>query len=473
MKVPSVLLTTVILAFHGGVNSFAPMSHNSHPSDQHQRSDLHYTSAASPPELKSRRQVMSSRRRRQLQLEQLERQYHSPPAKHPTVSPASVPRRENASRESFQQSSRNRSLETNTQSAGLTREEEVLYAFRIQSFRAAMKLREEMVKNNDNVYEFHDKSPTEANWAEACGVSVENLRKLLEEGQAAREAVVAANIGLVTSIAKRHYAALKSSTAERGGVGTILTIQDMVQEGTLGLMEAVERYKPEKGFRFSTYATWWVKQRILRSILDSSRTIRLPAHVHAMLQKMKKAKAEFKEKTGREPTTPELAHQLDVPVKKIQLYAESSRNVLSLEKPLNSASFKDDSRTLGDTLASEGPTPEEDVEADYLRRDIRAVMDTALAATEREVIVNRYGLEDGNPRSVAETADSLGLTVDRVRLVEARALNKLRHPQRNYKLKEYINRGDNISPASGRKSRSNRSSSKPRESQDQNRIWFF
>lgn len=415
---------------------------------------------------------MPSRRRRQLQVEQLERQYHSPPANHPTVPPvSSPPRHENASRESFQQPRRSPSSEMSTESSGLTREEEFLYAFRIQTFRAAMKLREEMVKNNDNVYEFHDRSPTEANWAEACGVSVENLRKLLEEGQAAREAVVAANIGLVTSIAKRHYAALKSSTAESGGVGTILTIQDMVQEGTLGLMEAVERYKPEKGFRFSTYATWWIRQRIARSILDSSRTIRLPAHVHAMLQKMRKAKAEFKEQTGREPTTPELAHRLDVPVKKIQLYAESSRNVLSLEKPVKSASFKDDSRTLGDTLASEGPTPEEDVEADYLRRDIRAVMDTALAAAEREVIVNRYGLEDGNPRSVAETADSLGLTVDRVRLVEARALNKLRHPQRNYKLKEYINREEVISPKP--KNRSNRSSPKSSEPQDQNRIWFF
>ncbi|GAX20109.1 hypothetical protein FisN_17Lh062 [Fistulifera solaris] len=446
------------------------MSHNSHPSEQ--RSDLHYTSAASPPELTTRRKPSLSRRRRQQQVEQLERQYRSAPAyHHPTVPPAAPPRHENANHESFQLSKRDVSADIYTKTSGLTREEEVLYAFRIQTFRAAMKVRDELVKNNDNVYEFHERSPTEANWAEACGVSVENLRKLLEEGQGAREAVVAANIGLVTSIAKRHYAALKSSTAESGGVGTILTIQDMVQEGTLGLMEAVERYKPEKGFRFSTYATWWVKQRILRSILDSSRTIRLPAHVHAMLQKMKKAKMEFKEQTGREPTTPELAHHLDVPLKKIQLYAESSRNVLSLEKPLKTTSFKEDSRTLGDTLASEGPTPEEDIEADYLRRDIRAVMETSLAASEREVIINRYGLEDGNPRSVAETADSLGLTVDRVRLVEARALNKLRHPQRSYKLKEYINK-DEAAPLAPR-TRPNRSPPKSREPQDQNRIWFF
>lgn len=153
---------------------------------------------------------------------------------------------------------------------------------------------------------------------------------------------------------------------------------------------------------------------------------------------MNKAKWQIKKELGREPTTPELANRLDVSEEKLRMYTDSSRNVLSLENPLRSASSKEDTRTLGDVLASDAPTPEEDAEADYLRRDIRAVMDTALVASEREVIVARFGLDDGKPLSVEETARLLGTTRDRVRVVEARALNKLRHPHRNYRLKEYV-----------------------------------
>jgi RNA polymerase primary sigma factor len=299
-------------------------------------------------------------------------------------------------------------------------------------------------------------------------------------------ALVAANVGLVTSIAKKQYAALKramsSDAAGTGSVGTILTLQDMVQEGNLGLMEAAERFEPERGFRFSTSATYWIRQRILRSVADSSRTIRLPAHVHSMMQRIRRAKIEIKsQNSGKQPTTEELAHHLDVSVEKIKLYEDSSRNVLSLEKPLRTASFREDTRTLGDTLASDAPTPEEDAEADHLRRTIRQVMDTALADYERDVIAKRFGLEDGKPRTVQETADLLGMTPDRIRLVEARALNKLRHPQRNYKLKVYVNgsTGTMNTPASSAtgttvapRTRS-AAASRPQEQPKSDRIWFF
>jgi len=279
----------------------------------------------------------------------------------------------------------------------------------------------------------------------------------MSEGQEAREKLVSANVGFVTSIGKRHYYALKHATEAGGGVGTILTLQDMVQEGNLGLMQAAERFEPEKGVRFSTYATWWVRQRILRSISDSSRIIRLPAHVHTKLQKIHKSRAELKSRLGRDPTDEELAQYLEMSVIKLQKYTHSSRNVVSLELPLRTASFKDDRRTLGDTLASDAPTPEEDAEADYLRRDIRHVMDTELVERERDVILHRFGLEGGEPRTVDETAQLLGISRDRVRLVEARALNKLRHPQCNYRLKEYVHGDEAVhSPASA-----------------SDRIWFF
>jgi RNA polymerase primary sigma factor len=320
-------------------------------------------------------------------------------------------------------------------SPGLTRPEEIQYSFQIRTFRAAVRLRDQLsVTRNDMIIH-----PTESEWAAAAGTSVKVLRNVLLQGQKSREALVSANTGLVTNIAKRHYFALKTATEAGGGVGTILTLADMIQEGNLGLMEAAERYEPEKGFRFSTYATWWVRQRILRSISDSSRTIRLPAHVHSTLQKINKMKTEVKREMGREPSLPELASHLEMTEEKLQMYTDSSRNVVSLELPLRSGGgVKDDRRTIGDSLASDAPTPEEDAEADYLRRDILTTMENALTEKEHEVIVQRFGLEDGKPKTLAETSLRLNISRDRVRLVEARALNKLRHPQRNYRLKEYV-----------------------------------
>jgi RNA polymerase primary sigma factor len=298
----------------------------------------------------------------------------------------------------------------------------------------------------------------------------------MQEGQQAREKLVAANTGLVTAIAKRHYYALKTATEAGGGVGTILTLADMIQEGNLGLMEAAERYEPEKGFRFSTYATWWVRQRILRSISDSSRTIRLPAHVHSTLQKINKVKTEVKREMGREPSLPELASYLEMTEEKLQMYTDSSRNVVSLENPVRSGgSLKDDRRTIGDNLASDAPTPEEDAEADYLRRDILATMDNALTEKERQLIVLRFGLDGDKPKTVQETAERLAISRDRVRLVEARALNKLRHPQRNYRLKEYVGGVSDTKPKYGASTKTQKTKNVDREEAHahSDRLWFF
>jgi hypothetical protein len=160
----------------------------------------------------------------------------------------------------------------------LSQDEERIITHNIRSLRRAVRIRDDLVNTHNNRDSTTTTIPTEAEWAASCDLSVMDLRRVMYEGQQARTVLVSANAGLVTSIAKRHYLSLKQATEAGGGVGTILTLQDMIQEGNLGLMQAAERFEPERGLRFSTYATYWIKQRILRSISDSSRIIRLPAH---------------------------------------------------------------------------------------------------------------------------------------------------------------------------------------------------
>jgi RNA polymerase primary sigma factor len=392
----------------------------------------------------------------------------------------------------------------------LTAAEEVEYSYRIRTLRAALRIREQLVSYQNDIY-IH---PTEQQWCVACGcTSLRQLRRIIYEGQMAKTQLISANTGLVVRYAKTQYTNLKYAMEAGGGVGTILTLSDIIQEGHFGLIEAAERYQPEKGFRFSTYATYWVKQRILRCISDSSRTIRLPVHVHETLYKIKKAKRTLHTTMGREPTVTELSQYLDISEDRIRTYTKSSRNVISLERPLSgtggstsssgsnskgstvstsgthspsssnsggmssgkssggsgsgSGSMTEDTRTLLDTIPSDGPTPEEDAVLDSMRRDIQAVLDTELVDLEQQVVRCRFGLlynddtsiennknkystaaqqphghsstiRSGESYSIKETSQLLQISMDRVRLLEARALNKLRHPMRNYKLKEYV-----------------------------------
>jgi len=324
---------------------------------------------------------------------------------------------------------RKRKAETNEFGAFqmLTRDEEMKLTCSIRALREAMRLRDELVldrKQNEPKYE-----PSELDWAQACGVSVFELRRIMLEGQRARSQLVSKNAGLVVQIAKRYR--------YRNKMGNSLTLQDMIQEGNLGLMEAAERFDPSRGFKFATYAAWWVRQRILRSIADHSRVIRLPVHVHTMVAKIDKKRKEMADRIGRTPSLPELAHELEIPIEKLRMYTDSSRSVISLERPINQSSFKDDHRTLSDKIASDIPTPEDDAEIDFLRQDIRAVIDE-LSTKERDVLVMRFGLDDGTTKTIDEVGSRLGISRERVRLLEARAINKLRHPGRNYKLKEYL-----------------------------------
>jgi hypothetical protein len=181
----------------------------------------------------------------------------------------SSPDRKKAQKKSNISNSNENGVTSRSSSALLTHDEEREITYSIRDLHKAVKIRDEL---EDDEY------PTEEDWAKACGLEVMSLRRIMSKGQEARTLLVSANAGLVTSIAKRHYHALKQATDAMGGVGTILTLQDMIQEGNFGLMKAAERFEPERGWRFSTYATYWIRQRILRSISDSSRVIRLPAH---------------------------------------------------------------------------------------------------------------------------------------------------------------------------------------------------
>ena len=304
----------------------------------------------------------------------------------------------------------------------------------IREFRRVMNAREEYAALN----EF---APTsDAEWAASLDppMTVFELRDIIQAGRNARETLIANNEGLVVQVAKRYQS--------KNLLGSALTFQDMIQEGKMGVLEAAERFDPSKGYQFSTYATYWIRQRILRCLADHSRTIRLPAHVHSLVSQMHKHRQEMTYEIGRPPSFPELAHRMGISVEKLKLYSERSQNVISLENPLNknggsyrgSGASLDDHRKLGDYIASDGPSPQDCAEQDSLRNDIRGVLEKGLSPRERQVLTLRYGLEDGNPRNLEETARELQVTKDRIRLIESKALNKLRCPGRNYRLKQYV-----------------------------------
>lgn len=322
----------------------------------------------------------------------------------------------------------------------LTFEEETDISTDIQTFRAVMRVRDnliewmtkEAVHTNQLIDQQNHFEPPTDQWAVACSLTMLELSDVVTRGQEARTKLIRGNVGLVTMIAKRYYKGI-------GGPDAMLKLDDLIQEGHMGIMEAAERFDPTKGFRFSTYATHWIRQRMLRSIAETSRTIRLPVHVQTMIRNMNKKQKEMSHEIGRQPSLPELAHELGMSLDKVQLYQHISRNVLSLELPVDKNSNTEDKRTLGDRIACTTElTPDEDVMSEDLRGEVHAMLD-ALGHDERLVLTHRFGLGDGWPQTRRETAESMGISIDIVRGVEAKALNKLRQPRMNYRLKDYVN----------------------------------
>jgi RNA polymerase primary sigma factor len=271
--------------------------------------------------------------------------------------------------------------------------------------------------------EQHGKSPTELEWARGCGYGedVEALRKHIRDGRSAKERMVTANLRLVVSIAKRY--------SNRG-----VALQDLIQEGSIGLIRGVEKFDAGRGFRFSTYATWWIRQSITRAISDSSRSIRLPVHVHDTISMIRKHTKALHTQLGRPPREDEICESVGIDIAKYRLIMECSQNIVSLETPMHGT---DDIHNLGESLISPEERSEDTVSRDTLRDSIEKVL-RCLTAREREVIRMRFGLADGRPRTLEEVGVKFNVTRERIRQIESKALKKLRIPAENNFLDEYL-----------------------------------
>jgi RNA polymerase primary sigma factor len=248
------------------------------------------------------------------------------------------------------------------------------------------------------------------------------FQELITDGQMAREHLIKANTRLVVSVAKRY-------------MGRGVPFLDLIQEGNLGLMKAVEKYEYQRGFRFSTYATWWIRQTITRAIADQGRTIRVPVHMVDRIRQLYKTSHEIEQKLGREPTVEELAKALDTPVEKVEWMLKVSWLPLSLESPI---SDDDEESELGnfveDTIS---PTPIQSAYSRLLREKIEEVLET-LPPREARILRLRYGLENGRNYTLEEVGAKFGLTRERIRQIEGKALRRLRHPRRSRQLREYL-----------------------------------
>ncbi len=248
-----------------------------------------------------------------------------------------------------------------------------------------------------------------------------DLRALVIDGSRAKDHLLRANLRLVVSLAKRY-------------TGHGMPFLDLIQEGNLGLIRAVEKFDYTKGFKFSTYATWWIRQAISRAMADQSRTIRLPVHLVEQVNKLQRLRREMNQTLGREATDAELAVDLDVPEERIRELIDLSRDLVSLDQTVGT----DDDAALGDFIADDtAPAAEAAVEAGLMRTQLRSVLGT-LEAREAAVVRMRYGLDDGQPRTLDEIGRAFKLSRERIRQIERETMAKLRHPSRAQALRDYL-----------------------------------
>jgi RNA polymerase primary sigma factor len=262
--------------------------------------------------------------------------------------------------------------------------------------------------------------PDSKEWAALFDMPLIKFRRRLMLGRRAKEKMVQSNLRLVVSIAKKYM--------NRG-----LSFQDLIQEGSLGLIRAAEKFDHEKGYKFSTYATWWIRQAITRAIADQSRTIRLPVHLYETISRIKKTTKTLSQEFGRKPTEEEIAESMEMTIEKLRFIAKSAQLPISLETPIG----KEEDSRLGDFIEADIENPEQDVAKNLLREDLEGVLAT-LSPRERDVLRLRYGLDDGRMKTLEEIGQIFDVTRERIRQIEAKALRKLRHPNRNGVLKEYI-----------------------------------
>ncbi len=293
----------------------------------------------------------------------------------------------------------------------LTHEQEIIYGKQVQQMMELYSAKESLAENLGH-------EPTYQEWTQEVDLSQAELDAILEQGQRAKQKMIEANLRLVVSVAKKYQ--------KRN-----LEFLDLVQEGALGLERGVEKFDPTRGYKFSTYAYWWIRQAITRAIAQQARTIRLPIHITEKLNKIKKAQRVLSQKLGRNATPAEIGQELELPAAQIREYLTLARQPVSLDLRVGD----NQDTELGELLEDESPSPEQYTTGEALRDDIHGMLDE-LTSQQRQVLTLRFGLDNGQELSLAKVGQKLNLSRERVRQLERQALDHLR--RRKFNSREYL-----------------------------------